>query len=135
MRSRKKKDFFAIKKSIRFLIAAETARSRRQVRTGRDRAPLQNRTADDRAGRTDGQSPRVLRVPVVSEQRAQTGGRAVVPGQVRVAPGADERRGRDVPRDAVLSGHREPGVRDAVLAAGRVDVQPMRVAVEVRGRQ
>lgn len=119
---------------------AETQRSRRQVRAGRDRAPLQDRAAGDRTRRADGQPPRVLRVPAVSEQRAQARGQPGVPGQVRAAAGEDRRgrrqgRGRRVPRDALLPGRGEPRVRDAVRAAGRADVQPVRVAVEVRGRQ
>lgn len=69
------------------------------------------------------------------EQRAQTGGHADVPGQERFAPGEDQGRGRHVPRDALLSGRGEQGVRDEVHAAGGHDVQPVRVAVEVRGRQ
>lgn len=115
--------------------AAEATRSRRKVRVGRDRAPLQDRAAGNRARRTDGQPSRVLRVQAVPEQRAQAGGHADVLGQTRVTQGEDQGRGRDVPRDALLSRHGEQGVRDEVLAARRPDVQPVRVAVEVRGRQ
>lgn len=76
------------------VVAAETARGRRQVRAGRGRATLQDRTANDHTRRADGQPPGLLRVQAVPEQRAQAGGQPNVPGQVRVAEVPGQRRGR-----------------------------------------
>lgn len=118
-----------------FLFTAATARSRRQVRHGRDRTPLQNWAAGDYTRGADGQPSRVLRIQIVSEQRAEAGDQRVMSGQVRAEAGENQGRGRNVPRDAVLSGHREQGVRNEVRVARTADVQPVRVAMEIRRRQ